>query len=301
MEKLPIYECVSKDGIYGIVLTATPASNSEEPILLSDFAELENRDSVAKTITAITLRPNVLIYRGATENLPARNIRFSPETVIELSKQYLKDTAKVSVSIEHGGENAKDCYPIESWIVEDEKNDKANALGLNAKNGDWVQTFQISDEHWKDVESGKLKGFSIEASMDQNIMLSRVLNLNKNKMSIKTKIKDFLVQLSDMMPDEDVPAVTEDETVEAAVEPVAPETETVEDEKTEEMDMEGAMAKIAELEVKISDLTEKLQVAENANVKLSKETVNVNLSKVQAPVNVKPTKGQIFRASRPIF
>ena len=302
MEKLPVYECIIKDGIYGIVLTAKPASNDEEPILLSDFSELENRDLVAKTITAVTLRPNVHIYRVATENLPARSIFFSPETIVKLSKQFMKDTAGIPVAIEHGGEKANDCYCIENWIVENQNNDKSNALGLNAQKGDLVQTFQISDELWNRVESGELKGFSAELSMQQNILLSNEIIINPTKkMSIKTKIKDFLVQLSDMMPDEDAPAITEDEIVEAAVEPVAPETETVEDEKTEEMDMEGAMAKIAELEVKVSDLTEKLQVAENANVKLSKETVNVELSRVQAPVNVKPTKGQVFRASRPIF
>lgn len=298
MEKLPTFECLIKDGIYGIVLTANPASNDEEPILLSDFRELENRDSVAKTITAVTLRPNVLIYRGATDNLPARNIFFSPKTVVELSKQYLRDTAKIGVAVEHGGEKANDCYCIESWIVADENNDKSNALGLNAKNGDLVQTFQISDNLWGDVESGKLKGFSAELSMQQNILLSNELLIKtKNKMSVKKMISDFLLKLSDAMPDEEVkPATEEVVEEEMAEEPTPPAEEPATDEPSE---LEKAQARVAELEIQVSDLTEKLMKAENDKVELSKVIPNQQ-RQVVPTIERKPSRGELFRASRPI-
>ena len=56
---------------------------------------------------------------------------------------------------------------IESWIVEDAKNDKSNIYNLGAKGGEWVVMSKIyNDDIWNDVKEGKFKGYSIEGMYD---------------------------------------------------------------------------------------------------------------------------------------
>ena len=51
---------------------------------------------------------------------------------------------------------------IESWIVEDPANDKANALGFNPSKGDWYVSYKINNrETWDKIKAGELTGFSI--------------------------------------------------------------------------------------------------------------------------------------------
>jgi hypothetical protein len=52
---------------------------------------------------------------------------------------------------------------IESWIVEDSKQDKSNIYKLNAPVGSWVVKMKVyNDSEWVRVKNGEYKGFSIE-------------------------------------------------------------------------------------------------------------------------------------------
>ena len=56
---------------------------------------------------------------------------------------------------------------IESWIVEDTKNDKSNLYKLNAPVGSWVVKMKVyNDEVYQGIKDGKFNGFSIEGKYD---------------------------------------------------------------------------------------------------------------------------------------
>jgi hypothetical protein len=53
---------------------------------------------------------------------------------------------------------------VESWIVEDEVQDKSRKYGLNVPIGTWMGAVKVNNEEiWKEyVKTNKVKGFSIE-------------------------------------------------------------------------------------------------------------------------------------------
>jgi hypothetical protein len=56
---------------------------------------------------------------------------------------------------------------IESWIVEDAKQDKSNLYNLGAKGGEWVVMSKVyNDAVWNEIKLGKYGGYSIEAMYD---------------------------------------------------------------------------------------------------------------------------------------
>ena len=53
---------------------------------------------------------------------------------------------------------------VESWIVEDEVQDKSRKYGLNVPVGTWMGSVKVNNEKiWQEyVKTNKVKGFSIE-------------------------------------------------------------------------------------------------------------------------------------------
>jgi len=58
---------------------------------------------------------------------------------------------------------------VESWIVEDTQKDKSALYGYELPVGTWFGTYKVNDDElWSEyVESGVLKGFSIEGNFTQ--------------------------------------------------------------------------------------------------------------------------------------
>ena len=78
------------------------------------------------------------------------------------SELYLKRLKNNNTTLEHQ-EFTSGVSVIESWIVEDPKQDKTALYNLNAKEGDWAVVMKIdNDAVWQDVKNGKYLGLSIE-------------------------------------------------------------------------------------------------------------------------------------------
>jgi hypothetical protein len=76
---------------------------------------------------------------------------------------YLKNGYQNNSTLEHK-DTLKGLTLVESWIVEDEVNDKSRKYGLDVPVGTWMGAVKVNnDEIWNEyVKSGKVKGFSIE-------------------------------------------------------------------------------------------------------------------------------------------
>jgi len=60
-------------------------------------------------------------------------------------------------------EKVSGVHTVESWIVEDSKNDKSNLYGYELPKGTWFVSMRVNnDEVWQRIKSGELKGLSIE-------------------------------------------------------------------------------------------------------------------------------------------
>ena len=167
MEKLQEIELRikdEKDGVFAISLVEAPAIEEDFVALSSHQVELKVVDEEKRIMVGFALVPEKRIYRKMQDK--EFNIYFSKETVSQAQELYMKQLNLNKWTLEHE-QKTEGVNVIESWIVEDPKNDKANLYKLNPKGGEWViMTKVYNDEVWKQVKDGAYKGFSIEGMFD---------------------------------------------------------------------------------------------------------------------------------------
>ena len=185
------------DGAYAISLVNSPAIEENFVALSDQDANLyefstKGVDDERRVVVGFALVPEKEILRR--QNGKTFNIFMSKETVAKTAELYMKNLNLANVTTEHE-KPVKDCCVIESWIVEDPKNDKANVYGLQPKGGEWAVMMKLdNDEEYAKAKDGTYKGFSIEAlykgfdqlkakkeQTDDEIIDSILNNLNKLK------------------------------------------------------------------------------------------------------------------------
>lgn len=200
------YEVLFKEGettgVYGISLVNDPAMESlfvalskEEPL------QLKSVDSEKRIVMGAVLIPNKPIYRN--QNGKEFNIVFPEKTIQLASEAFLKNGHQRSSTLEHDVEaKLSGVSVVESWIVEDEKQDKSVIYDFRVPKGTWMASMKIdNDEIWNDfVKTGKVKGFSIDGFFDlKEVNLKSELNMSEQKSVIDTivgAIKEGFASLS---------------------------------------------------------------------------------------------------------
>ena len=151
----------------------------EHPAIESDFVALKSQefkfaeaDKERKILIGPILIPNKPIFRKNGEE--EYYIYFSRETVRKSSQLYLKQGNQGNSTLEHNS-TIEGLTLVESWLVEDKKNDKSNMYGMDLPLGTWVGAVKVdNDEVWNDyVKTGKVKGFSIEGYFADKAELSK--------------------------------------------------------------------------------------------------------------------------------
>lgn len=162
METIELYidETKIEDGVDAISFVNKPAIEENFVALSKHKVAFKSIDDEKRIIVGLALVPDKEIYRRQGDK--EFNIIFSKETVKKASHLYLKKLKTNNTTLEH--EKSTDGVSVvESWIVEDVKNDKSNVYGLNAVEGAWVVVMKVdNDEVWNDVKEGKYLGLSIE-------------------------------------------------------------------------------------------------------------------------------------------
>ena len=166
-EKIQSIELVIKDeddGVFAISLVESPAIEENFVALSKQEVEFKAIDDERRIVVGFALVPDKEIYRK--QNGKEFNIYFSKDTVAKSAELYMKNLNLANVTSEHD-KPVKDCCVIESWIVEDAKNDKSNLFNLGAKGGEWVVMMKLyNDEEYQKAKNGEYKGISIEALYD---------------------------------------------------------------------------------------------------------------------------------------
>tara|TARA_R100000329_G_scaffold33837_1_gene31511 strand:- start:7874 stop:8467 length:594 start_codon:yes stop_codon:yes gene_type:complete len=149
-----------EDGVFAVSLVENPAIEENWVALSQQGIELKVADEERRVLVGLALIPEKRIYRKVKDK--EFNIYFSAETIAKAEELYMRNLNANNVTSEHE-KPVKGATVIESWIVEDTKNDKSNLYKLNAPVGSWVIMMKIyNDEEWKLVKEGEYKGFSIE-------------------------------------------------------------------------------------------------------------------------------------------
>jgi hypothetical protein len=148
-------------GIEAISIVESPAIESDFVALKAEEIKLAEVDTDKRILLGALLIPNKPIYRTGDEG--DYYIFFSKDTIVKASQMYLKNGYQNNSTLEH--EKALNGLTlVESWIVEDEVQDKSRKYGLDVPVGTWMGAVKVNNEKiWQEyVKTSKVKGFSIE-------------------------------------------------------------------------------------------------------------------------------------------
>lgn len=189
MKKLQEIELTIKDeseGVYAISLVDSPAIQENFIMLSSQNVELKILDEEKRIVVGFALVPEKRIYRKYKDK--EFNVFFTKETVAKSQELFMKNLNINKFTTEHR-EEVNGVNVIESWIVEDPKNDKSNLYKLKPKGGEWVVMSKIyNDDVWNEVKNGTFKGYSIEGLYDG----FDKLEASEQECETTTMIKEFL-------------------------------------------------------------------------------------------------------------
>ena len=194
--ELILDEDQEETGVEAISIVESPAIESDFIALKDQEMKLAKVSEDKKILIGALLIPNKPIYRKGDEG--DYYIYFSKDTVQKASQLYLQNGYQHNSTLEHN-ETLKGLTLVESWIVEDEVQDKSRKYGLNVPVGSWIGAVKVNnDEIWQEyVKTNKVKGFSIEGYFADKMERPKDKideNLAKNKSDQETlnKIIDIL-------------------------------------------------------------------------------------------------------------
>lgn len=89
-------------------------------------------------------------------------VYFSAETIKQAAYRWLQENMNHQFNLEHS-KNTNKVDVIESWVINDQHNDKANSLGFSLPKGTWMMSCKVNDEDlWRSIKEGEYNGFSVE-------------------------------------------------------------------------------------------------------------------------------------------
>ena len=204
VKKLKKYNIVpSTSDIYNISIVDEPAVESNF-IALSKQRPLDFKiqNEERRIVYGCALRADFDIYRqyGNEEFY----VTFSKDAVRRLMTKFMKNFSQKNWTKDHM-EFAEGLTVVESWLVEDVNNDKANKLGLeNFSEGSWMIGVKVDDDEiWKSIKEGRWHGFSVEAFCDLEEIKKEIKNKKiENKMTVKkNKFDEMMDQIKAIISD----------------------------------------------------------------------------------------------------
>ena len=162
----------SLSGIDAVSVVHSPAIEENFIALAKHEVELKEIDSEKKILMGAALVPNKQIYRVNEKTKEEYYIYFSEHTVRQASELFLMNANQNNATYEHD-KKLEGMSVVESWIIEDSKQDKSAKYGFDLPKGTWMISMKVNNEQvWSDVKAGKVKGFSIEGYFADKLEMS---------------------------------------------------------------------------------------------------------------------------------
>ena len=200
MEDLEVIELVIDEesdfsGIEAISIVENPAIE-EDFIALKEQGRLElaKVDEEKRILMGAALIPNKKIYRN--NGLQEYYIFFSNDTVRKASELFLSKGKQNNSTLEHESE-LEGLSVVESWIIEDDVQDKSRKYGLHMPVGTCMVSVKVNnDEIWEEfVKTKRVKGFSIEGFFSDKLEMNKEVledKLTEQEVSWLEQIKEIL-------------------------------------------------------------------------------------------------------------
>jgi hypothetical protein len=235
-------------GIEQIAFTSNPAIKVKG-MAFSQDVKLLFADDLKYRVTAPAMIP-MEIYRRDDET-GEYYVQFTAETIEQIHAKFMQDLKNRDIfNLEHDQSQQVPAYILESWIVDNPKQDKAfTTFGIEVPKGTLMLTAQITDkEYYNELVKNEQIGFSIEGFLGLKLS-NQIKQNNMNKLPdgehlIEGKI--YVVKGGEIIEIKDAPkeeVAMEDSVVE---EEVTTETEPIDEqpapEELEEVVKEEEMA-----------------------------------------------------------
>lgn len=283
-KKIKCYEIGPDSELLAISLVEEPAVDSSYQYFEKQKQYIALEKSDKHLVYGCALRANYNIYRIDPETKTEYYVRFTPEAIESMSRKYLM-SKEDNWTLDHEDET-NGISIVESWIKQDEVNDKSVALNLEGEVGSWFIGAYVSNEDvWDEIKNNRWTGFSVEAlcTLNNDIINSSNKKDNMAKEKFETievndsfweKVKALISEAlntkeEDATPEENE-AVAEEATEEIKDEADAEkEEETVEEEMAEEPEAPTEEPKAEEDE--LAKLKEENEALKKANEDLQAE------------------------------
>jgi len=136
-------------------------------------------DIEKREIVGPAMIPNREIFRRDEKGSPYY-VYFSEETIKQIAEKFMRRgyTVDGQHDINHRGPGEKDVYVTESWIIEDETNDKSRMYGFeDLPKGTWMVKMRVlNNSVWNEIKEGKLNGFSVSGYFEEYEVENRAKN-----------------------------------------------------------------------------------------------------------------------------
>ena len=113
------------------------------------------------------------------ENGEKYYVFFDADGIKKLSYKLMKNKLIDSINIEHDADKkVNDINLVETWLVEDEVNDKSRHYGYNVPKGSWMGIYKVDNKDvWDNyIKTGKVKGVSVEGLFADKIIMQNKIN-----------------------------------------------------------------------------------------------------------------------------
>lgn len=216
------------------------AFNEQEPI------KTQFSDDAKHIVVGAVAIPNYEIYRR-DDNGNEYDLVFSEEAIEKMSRDFLKNYRQKDVTLQHQ-EEADGIWLVEQWIKTDMVYDKSLALGLSntLPKGTWFQAYYVdSNEVWERVQSGELRGFSLECALGLEEFSKQINNdMNLEQMKNIGLFDEIKQAFKEALQEEKLSRQPK----EATVEELQKEIENVDENiKVEEVALEEQVAAVTEV------------------------------------------------------
>lgn len=221
-------------GIEQIAFTNMPAIRVKGLAFNSEVKVMKYADDLKYRIVAPAMIP-MQIYRCDEDGFEYE-VEFSVAEIEAIHGKFMQDMRNKDLfNLEHDQSQTVPAYILESWIVDNPKQDKAySTYGIEVPTGTLMVTAQVTDTDYynKLVENDQV-GFSIEGflglKLKEQLKLNSMNKLPDGEHLIEGKIYVVkggeVIEIKDV-PVEDVAATEEVEMTETVVEETEVETET---------------------------------------------------------------------------
>jgi len=292
----------TRKGVYAVSLV-------DEPAMEGDFIQFQKEhalkfaqvDANKRRVMGLILEPNKEVLRFDKEENSYYTVYFEAQDIEDVAYNFQKQGNQNNSTIQHDGKSIEGVSFVETWIVENPKVDKSTNFGFEYPKGSWMGVMQLDNQEvWDEyVQTGKVKGFSIDAFMQ----FEEQLNLNKvDKMDEQVKednvilsaIKDGFTQLKEILSPKKVDEVVEEvKEVILADEPMMdqpPMDDVMPTSSTEELITKAIDDLQAVLESMKSESASLSKKVDELEVKLGKQDADLlELGKQPATASIKKT------------